>query len=81
MLTPVAARSKACVCSLSLAGIMGSNPARVGCVALSLVSVVYCQVEASTSGRSLVQRSTADCVTKCDHESSIMRRPTGAVAP
>ena len=82
MLTPVAARSKACVCRLSLAGTLGSNPA-VGKRCLSVVSVVYCHIEASTSGRSLVQGSPTECVTKCDHESSKMRRPwpTGAVAP
>ena len=37
-----------------------------GC--LSVVSVVYCQVEASATGRSLIQRSTTDgfCVTEND---------------
>jgi hypothetical protein len=46
---PVVARSKLWVCGRSLAGIMGSNPARGrGC--LSLVSVVCCQVEISASG-------------------------------
>jgi hypothetical protein len=41
----VAARSKAWVCGLSLAGISGSNPAG-GMDVLSLVSVSCCQVEA-----------------------------------
>ena len=62
---PVAARSKAQVCGLSLAGIAGSNPARgFGC--LSLVNFVCCQV--SATGRSLVQRSPTECVcvTECD---------------
>jgi hypothetical protein len=46
---PVAARSKAWVCSRSLAGITGSNPGwEHGC--RSLVSVVCCQVEVSASG-------------------------------
>ena len=82
MLTPVPARSKACVCSLSLAGTVSSNSAgRKG--SLSLVNVACCQVEASASGRSLVQGSHIECVTKCEHESSKMRRswPTAAVAP
>jgi hypothetical protein len=42
----MAARYKAWVCSLSLAGIAGSNTA--GC--LSLVSVVCCKVEVSATG-------------------------------
>jgi hypothetical protein len=40
---PVAARSKACVCGRSLAGIVGLNLAG-GPGYLSLVSVVCCQV-------------------------------------
>jgi hypothetical protein len=52
----VVARSKTPVCGRSLGGIVGSNPTgRHGL--LSLVSVVCCQVEASATGRSLVQRS------------------------
>ena len=43
---PVAARPKARVCGLSLAGITGSIPA--GC--LSLLSVVCCRVEFSGTG-------------------------------
>jgi hypothetical protein len=45
-----------------------------GC--LSLVSVVYCQVEVSASGSSLVHRSPAECDacrTECDREPSITR--------
>jgi hypothetical protein len=43
---------------------------------LSFASAVCCQVEASVSGRSLVQRSPTECgVSEYDHESSIMRRP------
>jgi len=47
---------------------------------LSLVSVVYCQVDFSASGLSLVQRIPTDSgVSGCDREASIMRRswPTG----
>jgi hypothetical protein len=44
LLIPEAARSKAWICGLSLAGIVGTNPTRGhGC--LSLVSVVCSQVE------------------------------------
>jgi len=52
-----------------------------GC--LSLVSVVWCQVEVSASGLSLAQRSPTECgVSECDHESSIMRPwPTRADVP
>ena len=57
---PVAARSKAWVYGRSLTGIAGSNPAGgYGC--LSMVSVVYRQVEVSASGRSLVQKSPTEC--------------------
>ena len=71
------AQSKAWVCDRLLAGIVGS---RHGC--LSLVSVMYCQVEVSAPGRSLVQRSSVKCgVSEFDDESSIQRRacPSGAV--
>ena len=44
-----------------------------GC--LSLVSDMWCQVEVSASGWSLVQRSPTKCgVSECDREASIMRR-------
>jgi len=57
---PVAARSKAWVCSRLLPGIVGSNPA--GSInVLSFLSVVCCQLEVSASGWSLVQRSSIDC--------------------
>jgi len=42
----VAARSKAWVCDRSLAVIAGSNPALAW---MSLVSVVFCQVEVSAT--------------------------------
>jgi hypothetical protein len=45
---PVAARSKAWVCSRSLDGIVGSNPA--GGIDISLESHMCCQVEVSASG-------------------------------
>jgi len=44
----VAARSKGWVCDRSLAGIAGSNPTGEHAY-LSLVSVVYCQVEVSVT--------------------------------
>ena len=46
----VAARSKACVYDLSLAGIAGSKPAESMDVSLSLLIVVCCQVEISLNG-------------------------------
>jgi hypothetical protein len=43
---------------------------------LSLVIVVCCQEEVSTSGSSLVQRSPTECdMPECDGEASTMRRP------
>jgi hypothetical protein len=40
------------------------------------VSVVCCYVDVSATGRSLVQRSPAECgVSECDREASKMRRP------
>ena len=58
---PVAAQSKASVCGLSLAGIVGSYPCG-GKDILSVVSVVCCQVEVSAMGRSPVQRSGTESV-------------------
>jgi hypothetical protein len=56
----VTARSKACVFGRSLARIVGSNPS--GGLDVCLLCVVYCcQVEASATSRSLVQRSPIDC--------------------
>ena len=63
----VASRSREWVCSRSLAGIAGSNPA--GVMDVSLLSVVCCRVEVSAKGRSLVQRSPTECgvsVCVCD---------------
>jgi hypothetical protein len=45
---PVAAQTKACVCSRSLSGIVGSNLAE-GVDVLSLVSFLCCQVEVSAT--------------------------------
>jgi len=74
LLIPVAVRSKAWVFGRSLAGNVGSNPAR-GIDVLSLVRVVCCQIEVSASGWSLVQRSTTErVVCECDREASITRR-------
>ena len=44
-------------------------------VDVSLVSVVFCQVEVSASGWSLVQRSLECSAAVCDRNASIMRRP------
>jgi hypothetical protein len=54
----VAARSKAQVCDLALAGIVVSNPTRSMDVCLFCLC---CQVGVSAAGRSLVQRSPTDC--------------------
>ena len=70
----MAARSKAWICGLALAGVAGSNPARGhGC--LSLVNVVCCQVEVFATGRSLGQRCPTGCgASKFDLETSTIRR-------
>jgi hypothetical protein len=57
---PVFVRSQAWVFGSSLAGISGSNPAEG--VDVCLLGVLCCQVEVSATGRSLVQRSPAQCV-------------------
>ena len=54
---PVAARSKTCVCGLSLAGNVGSNPAGD----MDFSCVVFSHVEVSASGWSLVQRIPTEC--------------------
>ena len=63
----VAARSKVSFCDCSIAGIAGSNPTE-GLYSrfLSLLRIV--QLETAATGRSLVQRSTAECVCfiQCD---------------
>jgi len=60
----VAARSKALFCGRSHAEIERSKPAGAW---MSVVNVVYCQVEVSATNRSLVQRSPAECgVSGCD---------------
>ena len=67
---PEAAWSKTQICSRSIAGIAGSNPAQGMDVHLfSLLCVVY--GVASATGRSLFQRSSTGCVclTLCDLES------------
>jgi hypothetical protein len=71
---PVAARSTVWFSRSSLAGFAGSNPAGAMDVCL-LLSVVYCQVEVSATGRSLVQRCPNECgVSECDSETSTTRR-------
>ena len=68
---PMAARPKQwdyCCCSCLLAGIAGStNPSG----SMDVLKVVYCHVEVSATGRSLVQRSPTECVSlnvmKCNN--------------
>jgi len=51
---------------------------------MSLMSIVYCQVEVSPTGRSLFQRIPIECgVCECDLETSSVGRfmPTSAVEP
>jgi hypothetical protein len=66
LLCAMAARSRMWVCDRLLAGIGGFEYRwENGC--LSLVSVVYCQVEVFASVWSLVQRSPTECgVSECD---------------
>jgi hypothetical protein len=56
---PVAAPSKASVCSQALAGIVGSNP--TGAWIFVPCDRLCCQVEVFATGRSLVQRTPTDC--------------------
>jgi hypothetical protein len=66
----VAARSKACSAATRFLGLRVRMHG-----SLSFVSVVCCQVEVSTTGRFLVQRSPTECgVSQCDREASIARR-------
>jgi len=45
-------------------------------VRLSLQIALYCQAEFSSTGRSLIQRSSTECgVSQCDLETSQLRRP------
>ena len=76
MPNPAAARSKAWVCSSSFAVTAVSNFFwEVECLPLVSVLCVF-HVEVSETGRSLVQRSPAECgVSECDPETSIMRWP------
>jgi hypothetical protein len=79
---PGDAQSKAWVCGPSLAEIMSLNPA--GRKDVSFAGVVFCQVEVSTTGRSLLQNSPNECnVSECDLQTSRIRRsrPTRSVDP
>lgn len=58
---PVAAQSKAQVCGCWLVGISVSNPVGYVDVPLCLLSVVWCQIAVSATGRSLVQGSPTKC--------------------
>jgi hypothetical protein len=41
-----------------------------------VVRFVFCQIEVSATGRSLIQRSPTECgVSECDQEASITKRP------
>jgi hypothetical protein len=72
---PLSALSMAWDCGRSLAGIAGSNPAKGMDVCL-LYSVVFCQVEVSTSDPSLVHRSpTEGGVSESDRKVSVSRGP------
>ena len=72
---PAATRAKSWFYDCSLTEISGSNPLR-GCGYQSQVSVLYCQVEISATGRSLVQRSpTKYAVSECEGEASLTKRP------
>jgi hypothetical protein len=74
-LISMAARSKAWVCGRSLAGGFES---RRGHECLSVVSVVCCQVERSLRRSHHSCRGVLPsvvCLTDCDREASIMRRP------
>jgi len=65
----VAARSKACVCGLKLAGTAGSNPA--GGMD-SVPCVCCCQVKVSGTGR----KCPTECsMSECDIETSTVSRP------
>jgi hypothetical protein len=76
----VPAPSEAWVRGRSLAGIAGSDPEGAR-ISVSLVSVVCCQIEASATGLSLVQRSLTECgVSECDRETSTFRRPRPSTA-
>ena len=75
MSNSVAAQYKAWFCGHFLAGITGSNPT-VGHGCLSVLIVVYCKIEVSATGRSLVQRRRTACdVSECDIETCTMRTP------
>jgi hypothetical protein len=68
---PVAAQSKAWVCDRSLFRTAGSNLSGDIEVCL-LLSAVFCQVEVSVMGRTLIQGSASECVslsvTKCNND-------------
>ena len=71
---PVAVRSKAA----RLLGLRVRIPAGWGGEHgnLSVVSVVFCHVKVSATGRSLVQRSPTDCgVSECNREASTIMKP------
>jgi hypothetical protein len=74
---PVATRSKTWVCCSSLAGIVGSNPARGMDVCLCIVEC--CLLSGRGLCVALVTRPEGSyrvwCVSECDREASLMRGP------
>jgi hypothetical protein len=84
MAVPVAARSKAWVCSSALVEIVGSNPTGGMDVCLLWVLCVVRQKSLRRGDHSSREESHRQwCVFECDLETSWMRRPwpTGPVAP
>jgi hypothetical protein len=68
----MATLSKASVCSSSLSGTTGLNSAGD----IEVVNVVCCQVQVSSAGRSVTQRSPTACgVPSCNQETSRMMMP------
>jgi hypothetical protein len=69
----VAARSKTCICSHSISGIAGSNPA---------VGMDVCHLRfLSVVGKSGSLLQSMVCLSVCDHEASIVRRLWPTVVP
>jgi hypothetical protein len=73
---PMAARSTAWVCGRSLAGIVGSNPAggMDVCLLWMLCVVRYRSLRRANHSSREVLPSVV-CLSQCDREASIMRRP------
>jgi hypothetical protein len=77
---PMAARSKACVCGRSLAGITGSNP--VADMYVRILCVVCCQLEVSATEWSPVQRiPTENGVSDESDSKTPLRKFTPVIGP